>query len=151
MQAPRKSDLQAIGQEGNEDVRLNTCLELVKDRPDREVALEVLERLLTAAQQQIMAPQLGGVFFDEIGAQKIPAFARAGLPQLIAIEPIAERGAVCGDLDHGQAPSDARLIARCAEFHQQLLARQLHGRELLEPGPQPLELALPYSPLFGDA
>jgi hypothetical protein len=57
MQAPRKSDvccwpsraLQAIGQEGDEDVGLNTCLELVKDRPDRQVALEVLERLLRRA------------------------------------------------------------------------------------------------------
>ena len=38
MQAPRKSDVQAIGQEGDEDVRLNACLNLVKDRPDRQVA-----------------------------------------------------------------------------------------------------------------
>src|ERR1700730_10372486 len=38
MQAPRKSDVQAIGQEGDEDVGLNTCLELVKDRQDRQVA-----------------------------------------------------------------------------------------------------------------
>jgi hypothetical protein len=44
-----------------------------------------------------MAPQFGGVFLDEIGAQEIPAFARSCLPQLIAIEPIAEGGAVCGD------------------------------------------------------
>ena len=68
MQAPRQSDVQAIGQEGDEDVRLNTCLKLVKDRPDREVALEVLERLLDRHQQQLVAPQLGGVFLDEIGA-----------------------------------------------------------------------------------
>src|SRR6516162_3534473 len=63
------------------------------------------------------------------------------LVQLIAVEPIAERSAVCGDLDRHQAPGDARLIARAAEFHQQLLARDLHRRELLEPGPQPLQLA----------
>src|SRR6202045_2910919 len=104
MQAPRKSDVQAIGQEGDEDVRLNACLELVKDRPDRQVALEVFERLLDRHQQQIMAPQLGGVFLDEIGAQQIPAFARSYLAQVVAIEPIAEGGAVCGDLDHDQAP-----------------------------------------------
>jgi hypothetical protein len=46
MQASRKSDVQAIGQEGDEDVRLDARLKLVKDRPDREVAFEVLERLL---------------------------------------------------------------------------------------------------------
>src|SRR5690349_22511389 len=90
MQAPRESDVQAIGQKGNEDVRLDASLELVKDRPDREVALEVLECFLDCNQQQIMAPQLGRVFLDEVGAQQIPAFARAGLPQLVAIEAIAE-------------------------------------------------------------
>ena len=36
MQAPRQSDVQAVSQEGDEDARL----ELVKDRPDREVAFE---------------------------------------------------------------------------------------------------------------
>ena len=82
-----------------------------------------------------MAPQLGGVFFDQVGARQIAAFARSGLPQLVAIEAIAERSAVCGDLDHGQAPGDAGLIARGAEFHQQLFARQLHRRQLLEPRP----------------
>jgi hypothetical protein len=37
MQAPRKSDVQAIGQKGDEDVGLDARLELVKDRPDRQV------------------------------------------------------------------------------------------------------------------
>jgi hypothetical protein len=56
-------------------VSLDAGLELVKDRPDREVTLEVLERLLDRDQQQIMAPQLGRVFLDEVGAQQISAFA----------------------------------------------------------------------------
>ena len=38
MQAPRQRDVQAIGQEGNEDVGLDARLALVKDRPDREIA-----------------------------------------------------------------------------------------------------------------
>ena len=38
IQAPRQRDVQAIGQEGDEDVGLDACLELVKDRPDRQVA-----------------------------------------------------------------------------------------------------------------
>ena len=86
VQAPRQRDVQAIGQEGNEDVRFDAGLELVKDRPDREVALEILERLLDRNQQQIMAPQRGGFFLDQVGAQQIAAFARSGLPQLVAIE-----------------------------------------------------------------
>ena len=69
VQAPRQRDVQTIGQKGNEDVGLDAGLELVKDRPDREVAFEILERLLDRDQQQIMGPQLGRVFLDEIGAQ----------------------------------------------------------------------------------
>ena len=56
-------------------VRLDAGLELVKDRPDREIAFEVFKGLLDRDQQQIMAPQLGRVFLDEVGAQQIPAFA----------------------------------------------------------------------------
>jgi hypothetical protein len=41
MQAPRQRDVQAIGQKGNEDMGLDARLELLKDRPDREVAFEV--------------------------------------------------------------------------------------------------------------
>ena len=68
MQAPRERDVQGIGQKGNEDVRLDSGLELVKDRPDREVAFEVLERLLDGHQQQVVAPQLGRIILDEVGA-----------------------------------------------------------------------------------
>src|SRR5438105_8921543 len=91
------------------------------------------------------------VFLDAVGAQQTPAFARSCLPQLIAIELIAERGAVCGDLDRDQTPGGAGLIARGTEFHEQLLARERHCRELPEPGPQPLQLPPPHRTLFGDA
>jgi hypothetical protein len=83
VQAPRKSDVQAIGQEGDEDVRLDAGLELVKDRPDGKVAFEVLERLLDRDQQQVVAPQLGRVFLDQVGAQQVPAFARCACRSLL--------------------------------------------------------------------
>src|SRR5713101_5655852 len=102
-QAARQSDVQAISQEGDEDVRLDARLELVKDRPDREVAFQILECLFHRDQQQIVAPQLGRVFLDKVGAQKVSAFAPSCLSQLLAIEPIAEGGAVCCHLDHHQA------------------------------------------------
>ena len=97
-----------------------------------------------------MAPQLAWVFLDQIGAQQVSSLARAHLSQLGAVEPIAEGSAVCGHLDHDQAPGFAELIARRAEFHQQFLARQRHGRELLEPSPQPLQLPPPDRALFSD-
>ena len=79
-----------------------------------------------------------------------PAFAQSCLPQFVAIEAIAEGGAVGGDLDRDQTPGGAGLIARGAELHQQLFAREHHCRQLLEPHPQPLQLAPPHCPLFGD-
>ena len=97
-----------------------------------------------------MAPQLARVFLDQIGAQQVSSLARAHLSQLGAVEPIAEGSAVCGHLDHDQAPGFAELIARRAEFHQQFLARQRHGQELLEPNPQPLQLPPSHRTLFGD-
>ena len=46
MQAPAEGDVQAIGREGNEDVRFDAMLELMEDRTDGEIAFEILERLL---------------------------------------------------------------------------------------------------------
>src|ERR1700730_10790587 len=83
-----------------------------------QIAFEVLECLLDRHQQQILAPQLGRVLFDEVGAQQISAFAQSGLPEFVAMEPIAQTGVLCGTLDRDQAPGGAGLIARGAELHQ---------------------------------
>src|SRR6202049_3713649 len=48
MEAPAECDMEAIGEEGDEDMRLDARCILVKDRPDGEVAFEVPERLLDA-------------------------------------------------------------------------------------------------------
>ena len=48
MEAPAECDMEAVGEEGDEDMRLDARGMLVKDRPDSEVAFEVLERLLDA-------------------------------------------------------------------------------------------------------
>src|SRR6266550_4871654 len=79
------------------------------------------------------------------------AFAQSCLPEFVAIEPIAESGLLCGNRDRDQAPGGVGLIARGAELHQQFLTCQLHRRQLLEPRPQPLQLAPPDCPLLGDA
>jgi hypothetical protein len=60
MQAPPERDVEAIGQESNEDVGLDACFLLMEDRPDGEIALEGLEGLFYRDQLQV-----------------IPAFGRA--------------------------------------------------------------------------
>jgi hypothetical protein len=42
MELARQGDLQGVGEEGDEDVRLDPTLVLVEDRADREVALQIL-------------------------------------------------------------------------------------------------------------
>src|ERR1039457_5106208 len=42
--------VQAVGQEGDEDVRLDAFFFLRKDRPDRQIALERFERFLDSDQ-----------------------------------------------------------------------------------------------------
>ena len=46
LQAKADGDVQAISQERDEDMRLDTLRVLMMDRPDGEIALQVSERLL---------------------------------------------------------------------------------------------------------
>ena len=77
VQAPGERHVQAIGQKGDEDVGLDARRELVKDRPDGEIAFEVLEDLFDGDQQQIVAPQLGRVLLDQVGGRYRPSRERA--------------------------------------------------------------------------
>ena len=66
-----QGDEQAVGDEGDEDVRLDALFTLMEDRPDREVVLEFLERLLDLDELHVQAPQRGGVFGHHVGAQQV--------------------------------------------------------------------------------
>src|ERR1700757_5499111 len=66
------------------------------------------------------------------------------------MEAVAERGAVRGDVDSDQTPSRSGLLACRTETHQQLLAGELHIGELLEPSPQPFQLAAAHRAFFGN-
>ena len=43
-----QGDVQAIGDEGDKDVRLDPVLALMEDRPDSEIVLEFLDRALAS-------------------------------------------------------------------------------------------------------
>ena len=43
MKPPRQRHVQAVGQEGDEDVRLDPRLELVEEGPDGEIAFQRLK------------------------------------------------------------------------------------------------------------
>src|SRR6478672_602272 len=104
MQPSRQSGVQAIGQEGDEDMRFDPGLVLMEDRPDGEVALKVLEVFFDADEQQVQIPQLGGVVFGEIGAQEIAPLAPARPSQPIAVEVVGKGDALRRYRDADQAP-----------------------------------------------
>src|ERR1700732_5479846 len=98
-------DVQAIGQERHEDVRLDAVLELVVDRAQVQIVLHGLEGGLDLDELDVEPPQLGRVLAGEIGAQQITAFAPPPLAQLVAIEREAEGSALGRHRDIPEGPS----------------------------------------------
>src|SRR4029077_5290453 len=69
LQPGAQCDMQAIGQEGDEDVRLDAVLKLVVDRAELQIVLEILERSLDLDELDIELPQLGWILVAQIGTQ----------------------------------------------------------------------------------
>ena len=61
-QALFQRDLETIGHEGYKDMGLDAMVELMVDRPDRQIALQFLEGLLNFGQLDVIAPEFGRVF-----------------------------------------------------------------------------------------
>lgn len=85
-QALLQSYLEAVGEEGHEDVGLDTLLALVIDGPDGEIALQFLERLFHFGELNIESPQFRRRLSCEIGAQQIPAFVTPAGAQALAVQ-----------------------------------------------------------------
>ena len=133
------------------DVGLDPPWLLMVDRPDGEVAFEGSKRFLDLDELEVVAPKRRGIALGQVAAQEIAPFAPPRLPQLLAIEGVAERRAFRVDLDFDQAPSGRRLRFGLSEFDQQLVARQVDGHpvQVFQPRPQPLQLSPAHSALLG--
>src|ERR1700726_963938 len=77
MQAALQRDLQTIGQERDEDVGFDPALLVVEDRPYRQIALQVLERLFDGNELRVELPQQRGIVLGQVGAQQVATFASA--------------------------------------------------------------------------
>ena len=60
--AAGQGDVQAVGQEGDEDVGFDAVIELMEDRPDARSPLRFLNASSICV-SEIVAPQRGGVVF----------------------------------------------------------------------------------------
>ena len=116
-------DQQTIGQKRNENMSFNSGFELVIDGTDRQITLQLLERLLDLDQLQIEPPQMARIIALDIGAQQIAAFAPPGLPQFLPIQREVEcfgcdRLILRWRVDDQRRIGFARLFLGRAEFEQ---------------------------------
>ena len=79
VRAALERDLQAVGQERDEDMSLDPALVLMEDRADRQIPLEVFERLLHGGKLDVVLPQQRGIGLGEVRAQQIPPSRRRAL------------------------------------------------------------------------
>ena len=84
---------------------LDAPLLLVKDRPDRKIALEVLEGLFDLDKLEIVTPQQGGIGLGEVAAQQVTPLPPPDLPQFLVVEGVGEHRAFRVHLDGDQTPS----------------------------------------------
>ena len=118
------------------------CSTLMEDGPDREVVLEVLERLFDLGELHVVAPERGGVFVGHVRAQQIAALAaaytwrsrsrRRRTVKLWACQLLV--GVRARDVD--QAPGPAGVLLGGAELEQQLIPGIGLPLQLAEPLPQ---------------
>jgi hypothetical protein len=70
--------VQAIGEEGDEDVRFDAVLKLVVDRAELQIVLEIFECGLDLDELDIELPQLGRILVAQICAAD--SALRGGVP-----------------------------------------------------------------------
>ena len=90
LQLLAERDVQAVGEEGDKDVRFDAPLFLVEHRPDGQIAFERFEGGFDLDELQIELPELGRIRRGEVRAQQIASFASANLLELVAIELVSE-------------------------------------------------------------
>ena len=96
-----QGDRQSVGEERDEEVRLDPRGFVVKDGPQAEVAPQVSERLLDVGELHGATPDKRGIVGGEIGAEQTAAFAPAHRAQGVTVEPIRQ-AAVVTDGDYNE-------------------------------------------------
>jgi hypothetical protein len=133
--------VQAVGEEGKEDVRLDPLVLLVEDGTHAQVALQIFEGFLDLREGDVVLPERGGIALGEIAAQKVAPFAPIHLAQARAVEADAEGdrlgcarfGRRFGQGDFHGAPAEAGGGFGGAEFHRQVFVSKLLGLQGLQP------------------
>src|SRR5947209_4016558 len=121
MQPSRQSGVQAIGQEGDEDMRFDPGLVLMEDRPDGESPLRFLKASSTRTSSRYKFHSLAGSSSVRLVRQEIAPLAPARPSQPIAVEVVGKGDALRRYRDADQAPRGWGMGSGSAELHQQFL------------------------------
>ena len=73
--------LQAVGDEGDEEVGFDAMVELMVDRPQAQVVFQFLESLLDFSELDVVLPQGGRAGFGQVGTQQVATLPPPGLAQ----------------------------------------------------------------------
>ena len=74
-----EGDLQAVGQEAHENMRLDPVVFLVVDWTQAQVVFDFLERLFDFGEHDVLFPQVFWIAGGQIGAKQIGSFSAPGL------------------------------------------------------------------------
>ena len=85
-----EGDLQAIGEEGDENVRFNAAFKLVVNGSDRQVAFEFFKCLFDFGELEVVFPKFCGIVSAQVRAQQVAAFPAAGYTEVLSVEAIGE-------------------------------------------------------------
>ena len=119
--------VQAIRQEGQENVRFDPILPLVINRSQRQVAFEVPEGFLHLRELHVELPEPRRLITGQVGAQQIPPFPPPDLPQLVFAQGENEFGFRLGHGDFHQARTGGILLLGGAHFFHQRVAFEFHA------------------------
>ena len=112
-------------------------LQLVVDRPQRQIVLEAFEGGFHFRQLNVKLPQLfGRTSGGDVAAQQIAAFPLARLAQFIFAQGEIQ---LCHFRHHrglDQAGGEGVIVQSRAQFLEQLVPLEFHRLQLLEPLPK---------------
>ena len=84
-QAVFQRDLQAIGQERNQDMRIHAMLQPMVNRAKSQIAFQGTEHRFDLRQLYVARPEDGGIFAADVGARQVVAIAQFGLFELALV------------------------------------------------------------------
>src|ERR1700736_656719 len=75
VQAAVQSHVQAVSNEGDENVSFDAILKLMIDGADRQITFEITESFLNLSQLNVKLPKPCWICSQQIGAQQVTTFA----------------------------------------------------------------------------